>query len=54
MNFAKLQNSINFRQSACGSESNQYFRAKLAAQRSGKLNYENFNNESTIIYEDLN
>ena len=30
MNFAKLQNSINFRQSAYGSESNQYFRSKIA------------------------
>ena len=31
MNFAKLQNSINFRQSTNASESSKYFKSKLAA-----------------------
>lgn len=62
MNFAKLQNSINFRQStkANMSESSGYFKSKLAAngmaaQRQGvsKINYNEYGND-TIDLDDGN
>jgi hypothetical protein len=65
MNFGKLQNSINFRQSAQfanQSESSNYFKSKLGQNGflshqqkvSSKINYDGgFGNESTIILDDF-